>query len=196
MGLLEPVEAVLPAARRRAVDVLLGGGSHQHPLLVLHRGLVGRWCQELCRVVGARWVRVVGRIRCIRSMVQENPTVVFMGREGLGRGVSGMWVFWEYFGVETAKQEMGTKYRCAKTERAEGRRTPTQFLPLAAEWKVLQLYPITKAAPEVLVATLKAPAASELLWMYGLSSQPSYRQRIPPKTEKSKGEVVSKTCSR
>lgn len=102
MGLLEAVEAVLPAARcrRRAVDVLLGGGGCHHPLLVLCRGQVGRRGQQLRGVVGARRVRVVGRIRRVRSTAQENPMVVLLGG---GVGWAGeMWV-WGYFGVETAK---------------------------------------------------------------------------------------------
>lgn len=91
VGLLEAVEAVLPAARcrRRAVDVLLLGGSCQHPLLVLCWGQVGRRGQQLRRVVGARWVRVVGCIRRIRSTAQENPTVVL-----LEVGAAGWGVFW------------------------------------------------------------------------------------------------------
>ena len=117
MGLLEAVEAVLPAARRRAVDVLLRGGSSQHPFLVLCRGQVGRRGQQLRGVVGARRVRVVGRVRRVRSTAQENPTVVLLGRESAGRGAWGMRV-WGYFGVETTKQKMATKiYMYKKAER-------------------------------------------------------------------------------
>lgn len=94
MGLLEAVEAVLPAARgwRRAVDVLLGGDGRQHPLLVLCRGQVGRRGQELRGVVGARGVRVVGCVRCIRSTAQENSMVVLLGGGSAGREGWGKWV--------------------------------------------------------------------------------------------------------
>lgn len=116
MGLLEAVEAVLPAAccRRRAVDVLLGGGGCQHPLLVLRRGQVGRRGQQLCGVVGARRVRVVGRVRRVRSTAQENPTVVLLGGGMAGRGGGRGTRVWGYLGVETTEQKMATKIQMDK----------------------------------------------------------------------------------
>lgn len=79
MGLLQPGQAVLPAARGRSEHVLRGVGGRQHPLLVLCWGQVGCRGQQLCRVVGAGRVRVVGSVRGVGSASQENPTVVLRG---------------------------------------------------------------------------------------------------------------------
>lgn len=83
VGRLGTVEAVLAAARRRAVDVLLGGHGRQDPLLVLGRQ-VGGGGQQLCRVVGARRVRVVGGVRGVGPTARGKAK----GRTG-GRGRGG-----------------------------------------------------------------------------------------------------------
>lgn len=76
MGLLQPGQAVLPAAR--GPEPVLGGRGGRQPLLVLRRGQVGSGGQQLGRVVGAGRVRVVGSVRCVGPVAREKAAVVLL----------------------------------------------------------------------------------------------------------------------
>lgn len=157
VGLLQAGQAVLPAARGRPEHMLWGIGGCQNPLLVLGWGQVGRWSQQLGRVVGAGRVRVVGGVRGVGSA--QGNTAVLLLRELGGCG------FGRILGLRRQNKERPLKYQCTR-QRSDsgGEEDATELshsLPSAAKQKLLRFYPNAKAPPELQDDTLGTPATHE-----------------------------------
>jgi len=189
VGLLEAVEAVLPAAgcRHRAVDVLLGGGGRQHPLLVLRRGEVGRWGQQLRGVVGARGVRVVSRVRRVRSTAQENPTVVLLGGGDVGFG--------GILGLRQQNTKWPQKHSCPRKRRGGGHRhSRTSPFPYLLSGKRSDFIPTPRLLPRSRMRPRGHQLPRKLPRVHGLPPRPHCGQQVPPRDgeeEKSEEEPVS-----